>query len=307
MGEVRDEIEPTNFVGEGTVDLYGGVIPTRADGSDGQTNDDGSENADEQGGPESGADKAEKGATPGGEGVGKENGAGGVEHGIGGSEIVTAASGDDEEEKRYEVHPSKGAKGFALFGEEIKIQAGKPEGRGEKSLHKLIGEKGGGEAGGDVALMEEMEEVEGNEMVAGLPDKIGEEDEKRNGETEPEPFGAKETAGVGEENCGDNAAGEKEHGVFGHHAETDGGTNGEKPARVVGGEETSEEISGEDPEKIIEGRVLHERAKAEAEGGGGEGGEDLGFAIAAQMLGHFGGKENGDGLEYGGEEAQSDD
>ncbi len=60
MGEVRDEIKPTNFVGEGTVDLYGGVIPTRADGSDGQTDDDGSENADEQGGPESGADKRRK-------------------------------------------------------------------------------------------------------------------------------------------------------------------------------------------------------------------------------------------------------
>ncbi len=154
-------------------------------------------------------------------------------------------------------------------------------------MHKLIGEKGGGQAGGDVALMEEMEEVEGNEMVVGLPDKIGEEDEKRNGETEPEPFGAKETAGAGEENRGDNAAGEKEHGVFGHHPEADGGADGEKPARIVGGEETSEEISGEDPEKIIEGRVLHERAKAEAEGNGGEGGEDLGFAIAAQMLGHL--------------------
>src|SRR5208283_1781312 len=110
-------------------------------------------------------------------GVRKENGACGIEHGIGGSEIVAASFGDDEQEKRAEVHPTERAKWLPPFGVEIKIKAGKPEGRSEKSLFELIGEKGGGEACGDIALMKEVQEVERDEVVVGLPEEIGEEDE----------------------------------------------------------------------------------------------------------------------------------
>jgi hypothetical protein len=148
----------------------------------------------------------------------QEDGAGGVEHGICGSKVVTAALGDEEKRERDEVHPGQHAKATVIFEEEI-IEPGEREGKCEKDQFHLVGQKAGGLAFADVAFMDESQKIQRDEMVAGLPKEIGEKEENGDGHAQPEPFAAQVATRIREQHGADNTEGEEAHGVLGKHAE----------------------------------------------------------------------------------------
>src|SRR6185437_11664383 len=113
--------------------------------------------------------------------------AGGVQGRIGGGEVIGAAAGDDEQGEGDKVHPGEGAEALAGIGEQVPTEAKGGNGSGEESDDELAGEEAVAAALSDVAGVNVAEEVEGDEMVARLPDQVGGEDEQGHADTGPQP------------------------------------------------------------------------------------------------------------------------
>ena len=101
-----------------------------------------------------------------------EDGARGVEHGVSRGEVVAATIREDEEEQGDKIHPSERPEGFEGGNGEAKVESGEPERSSGKGQDELIEKEKSGEAFGDIAVMEEPEEVEVDEVMLREPEEI---------------------------------------------------------------------------------------------------------------------------------------
>ena len=145
-----------------------------------------------------------------------------------------------------------------------------------------------GAAKADVARMDALEELQGGEVVVNLPDQVGKEDQDADGDATPEPAAAKMPTRAGEENADEYANGEEGHGVLGHQACADYGSDGKPPAGIFRLEQTNDEVGGQDPPEIVEARVHQNRSVEKRDGrdAGCDGSGDLREATAAEIASH---------------------
>ena len=137
--------------------------------------------------------------------------------------------------------------------------------------------------------------------------KLGRKSRRERRGAEPEPFGVEVAARVREEHAGNDPEREEAHGVFRLHAQADGGADSQPPAGILALEQANHEVRGEDPKKIIEGDVLHERAAGQTKRNRGEGGDQLRATPAAKFFGHEAGENNRGGLDECREETETDE
>jgi len=133
----------------------------------------------------------------------------------------------------------------------------------------------------DVARVDELLHVDGDEVMAGEPDEIGRGYDGGGQGSEPEPAAAQVVALRREEYEPGEQSGDGEcDGVFGEHPDADGYANADPVALVFGAKETSGEEGEEYPREQVEGGVLHQGAEDEGYGQDGEEGDDLRDALA---------------------------
>src|SRR5579863_653986 len=131
-------------------------------------------------------------------------------------------------------------------------------------------------------------------MIFRLPEQVRQENQNAKSDAIPQPFALEEAACLCEYHRCSDAQREKSHGVFGLHAETDGGADCQPPARIFGGEQLDGEIRRGNPAQIIERNVLHQRASADAERQRSERSEKLRGAAAAELARHQAGEYKSD-------------
>ena len=95
--------------------------------------------------------------------------------------------------------------------------------------------------------MNVLQELVGDEVVAGEPDEVGQKDEKCEENAQPKPAARKVAARGGEDQAGEKASDKEDYGVFGDEGDADAGTDRDPPARVFGFEQADSEPAGEDP------------------------------------------------------------
>ena len=110
--------------------------------------------------------------------------------------------------------------------------------------------------------MDDAKEVQGDEVMVDLPEDVGQRNDESQRSAGPHPGAAKVPPRGGEDNASDEAEDEQSHGVLGHHADADGGSDGEPPAWVVGGDEADDEPGDDRPPEQVE-RGVREEATAE--------------------------------------------
>ena len=176
VGYVGDELGPADLVGEigGVGELAGegggsGVV----DGKEGRGDQRGvGEHAGE--GKRCGGDAYGRGSRS--EGSLEGDGSGGEEDGVGGEEVVSAAFGQGEEDEGPDVDGGENTQaGIAEQGD----QSRDGEGQGQQGVLELVGIEAVGAAVADVADVDEVLHLEGDEAVARQPDEVGGSDHER--------------------------------------------------------------------------------------------------------------------------------
>src|SRR5258705_7089359 len=142
-------------------------------------------------------------------------------------------------------------------------------------------------------------------MVLRLPQKVGQEHHQRGSNSEPEPLTAEIFAGTSEKYPGNDSQREDTHGVFRHRAQSDRASDSKPPPRVVGTEQANNEISGQDPEEVVERNVLHKRAAGQAKWDGSSSGDELSAALSSKFADHQTGEHNSNSLCPCREQAES--
>jgi hypothetical protein len=103
-----------------------------------------------------------------------------------------------------------------------------------------------------------LEELEGNEVMADLPEEIRREDDDGDEGAEPEPRRTEKAPRWSEEDSGNDAEDEEPHRVLREHSESDEKPYREPPASVVGAKKTNDAVRDDDPPEMIEGDILKE-------------------------------------------------
>jgi hypothetical protein len=162
-------------------------------------------------------------------------GAGGDQHRVGRRQVVVAAFHDEHQHQGDGEHPSDHPKALRFRPGEEPEESGEPERGGDdvSAFPELADEKAAGAAEADVPGVNARQELERQEVVAELPDEVGQEDEERNCGAQPEPRGGEVLAGTGEQDAAGDAGQEERQGELGHQAEAHGHAQNEEPARLV--------------------------------------------------------------------------
>ena len=231
--------------------------------------------------------------------------AGRVEHGIGRREVIAAALGDDEDEKRNEVHPTDGAEALGSRREEAEAQTCNPQWKSEERELELVRKKSAGSADANVAGVDVSKKIQRDEMMLRLPDKIWQKDEQGKSNAEDKPPASQIGARAGDEEGEENSEGKERHGIFRHHAEAYREADPQPPTRILLTEQAHNKVGREHPAEIVEGDVLHERSADEAERKRSSCRNELSVAASAKVARHEAGENHGNCFRDGGEETKA--
>ena len=222
--------------------------------------------------------------------------------GVGGHQIIAAAFGNREEHEWTDVKRTEQAEARAT---QQRNEAGDREWESEEGELELIGVVGLGAAVADIARVDELFHVDGDEVMAHEPEEIRRRDDCGRQHSVPEPARTEVMAlGREDDERRQQARGRESDGVLREHADADGCADTDPVPLVTRTQQTSGKEGQEDPREKIEGGVLHQGAEYERHGERGAQGDGLGYARPAQFAGDEAGEDESDGVDDGGGEAQ---
>ena len=209
---------------------------------------------------------------------------------VAGQHVIGAAFCQGHENQGSKVKKREQSKsGMAQEPPESRERDGQPEG----AEFELAGPVALGATLTDVASVDGAFHLDGDETVACFPEQMGRGDDECQCGAEPEPGAAQMMAlGGKDREASDEAHHGKGNRIFGENAETDRCSHCEPPAFIAGPQQHCDEKRHQGPRQVVEGDVLHERAKHQRDRQSGEEGDGLRRATAAEKPG-----DQGDGNE----------
>jgi hypothetical protein len=161
------------------------------------------------------------------------------------------------------------------------------------TLHEALGT-----TSADVACVNVVEELVGDEVVPRKPDQIGRKEQQRNSHASPKPRRPEVPARGSEDESDEKSGDEKYDRILGKQAESECRADRNPPTRILGFQQAYRAPRGQHPPEDSKRSVLkfggfEYRHRREADG---EGGGDLCEAISAQVTRHETGEDDDSGL-----------